>query len=335
MSKSFNWTRTLKNICYSLIIPIGIFLIFAVLSKGRTATLRMFLTTLRQSIVPIIICWGMMMNMSIGMVNFSVGAMMVFAGIVGGGIAKMTGTGLVGLVVISFIVTLAAGAITGVLYNLMQVPAMVLTIGMLMIWESAPRLFFPNGVTLSSSYTILSKSPYVYIILIIMFIAFHLIFNKTTFGHNLRAIGNNQSIANSVGLNISRIKFLSYLIGAIFIAVAGILYVSEKAELRNVSSMQSMMIMMDGFLGMFMAMFLSKFSNMSIAVVIGVFSMRLLSNGFVAMGISSTARDVVQGLLLLVLLAISANAGLLEKRKADKEFVKEALLEATEGQESR
>jgi ribose/xylose/arabinose/galactoside ABC-type transport system permease subunit len=67
-------------------------------------------------------------------------------------------------------------------------------------------------------------------------------------------------------------------------------------------------------------MFLEKYCDMSIAVILGTFSMKMLSNGFVAIGLSSTVRDIVQGLFLLVLLVISANAGLFERRKADKEF---------------
>ena len=322
--KNHDWKRTLKNVAFSLVIPVAIFIIFAILTKGRTATVKMFTTTIRQSIVPIIICWGLMLNMSVGMINFSAGAMMLFAGIVGGSIAKMTGTGIFGVLVFCLIVTVIQGAITGFLYNKLRVPSMVLTIGTLMVFESSPKLFFTDGVNLPTSMTLLARSPYCYIILAVMFVLFYLLYNKTAFGHNLSAIGNNQAIANSVGLDSDKIKFLSFLFGAIFLGFAAALYVSEKGELRNVSSMSSMTIMMDGFMGVFMAMFLSKYCNGSIAVIIGAFSMKMLSNGFVAMGFSATARDIVQGLLLLVLLTISANAGLIERTKADKSFAAEA-----------
>ena len=258
------------------------------------------------------------------MINFSAGAMMLFAGIVGGNLAKSTGTGIAGVFVFCFVVTLVLGAITGLLYNLIRVPSMVLTIGTLMVWEAAPNLQYPNGVTIPLTMTILAREPYCYVLLGLMFVAFYLLYNKTAFGHNLRAIGNNQAIANSVGLNSDRIKLLSYIFGAAFLGIAAVLHVSLNGELRNASSMSSMTIMMDGFMGVFMAMFLSKFCNTSIAVIIGAFSMKMLSNGFVAMGFSSTARDIVQGLLLLALLTISANAGLIETRRANKAFKEEA-----------
>ena len=56
--------------------------------------------------------------------------------------------------------------------------------------------------------------------------------------------------------------------------------------------------------------------------------MKMLTNGFVAMGISSTMRDVTQGFFLLVLLVISANSGIMEKKKADREFARKCREEA-------
>ena len=138
--------------------------------------------------------------------------------------------------------------------------------------------------------------------------------------HNLRAIGSNQAIANSVGLDSDKIKFAVFTIGGLFLGIGAFLYISNAGEQRNVSAMGSMTIMMDGFMGMFIAMFIAKYCDMSIAVVLGTFTMKMLSNGFVAMGLSSTVRDIIQGIFLLVLLVISANAGLFERMRADKAF---------------
>ena len=318
--KKLDWKKLVINTVCSLVIPVVIFLVFAILTKGRTATVRVFTTTIRQSIVPIMICFGLMLNMSVGMINFSAGAMITFAGIIGGNLANMTGTGVPGVFGFCLLITVALGAITGVLYNLIRVPSMVLTIGTLMIWEAAPYTLFTEGANMRSNMTILAREPYCYILLAILFVAFYILTNKTAFGHNLSAIGNNQAIANSVGLDSDKIKFFSFLFGSMFLGVAATVHLSITGALRNVTAMSSMTVMMDGFMGVFMAMFLSRYCNTSIAVVIGTFSMRMLSNGFLAMGFSSTARDVVQGVLLLALLTISANAGIIETSRANKAF---------------
>lgn len=319
--------KRISNSIKSLIIPLLIFSLFAILSGGRTASGRMLMTTLRQSVVPIIICWGLMMNMTVGMMNFSAGGMVLCAGIVGGNMARSMGTGIIGLVVFCMLISVLLGAATGLIYNMIWVPCMVLTIGTMLIWESLPRVFYSGGVTLRPAMTYLSRSPYCFIILGILLVFFHFVFNQTVFGHNLRAIGNNQSIAISVGVQNDKIKFLSFLYGGIFLGAAAFLYVSENGEVRNVIALGSMSIMMDGFMGLFIAMFLSKYCNMSVAVVIGAFSMKMITNGFVAIGLSSTVRDIVQGAFLLLLLIISANSGFFEKRREDRAFANQANLE--------
>lgn len=282
------------------------------------------MTTLRQSVVPALICYGIMLNMTVGMVNFSAGAVILSASIIGGNLAQITGTGAVGLAVFTVVIGVACCALTGALYNAMRVPCMVLTIGMMLIFEAFPRQLFNYGVNLSSSYTFLALSPWCFIILAIMMAVFYVVYNLTAFGHNLRAIGANQAISNSVGLNLDKTKLLSFVIAGLFIGVAALLYVSTNAELHPVAAMASMQIMMDGFMGMFMAMFISRYCNTAFAVPISVFTMKMISNGFVGLGMSATVRDITNGFILLVLLTISANQGLLENRKADKAFALQA-----------
>ena len=98
------------------------------------------------------------------------------------------------------------------------------------------------------------------------------------------------------------------------------LYVSNMGEVRNVTTMGSMTIMMDGFMGMFIAMFIARYCDMTIAIPLGGFAMKMMTNGFVAMGVSSTVRDIVQGFFLLILLVIQANSGVFERRKLDAQF---------------
>lgn len=313
----------IKRALLSLIIPVGMWAVFAVLSKGRTASQAMFLATLRQCVMPSIICYGLMLNMSVGMMNFAAGGMMLCACIVGGNLAKMTGSGVPGLVVFCVLVCVVEGVIVGLLYRSMHVPSIVLTIGMMLIWEAFPKIMFVAGLNLTPDYTILTRSPYCFYVMVIALVAFYLIYNRTAFGHNLRAIGSNQAIANSVGLDSDKIKFLSFSIGAVFLGVGAVLYASTSGEIRNVSSLGSMVIMMDGFMGMFIAMFIAQFCDMSLAVLFGVFAMKMLTNGFVALGMSATVRDIVQGIILLVLMVISANAGLFERIRADRVYRQE------------
>ena len=116
-------------------------------------------------------------------------------------------------------------------------------------WESLPKVIYPNGVNLSGAITILCKQPYCFYVMGVTAVIFYIIYNKTPFGHNLRAIGSNQGIANSVGLNSDKIKFAVFTIGGLFLGIGAALYISSAGEQRNVSAMGSMSIMMDAFMG--------------------------------------------------------------------------------------
>jgi ribose transport system permease protein len=316
--------RYAKKTVMSLLLPALVFAVFTVLTGGRFSTSRMIMTTLRQSVVPALICYGIMLNMTVGMVNFSAGAAILSVSIIAGNLTQMTGTGIPGLIVLSILCGLAIGIISGALYIKMRVPAMVLTIGLMLVFEALPRVIFSNGINMSSKLTILALSPYCFIIFGIMFLLFYLLYNKTAFGHNLRAIGSNQAISDSVGINSDMSKFMTFAVGGIFIGVSALLYLSNNGEVRPVSAMASMLIMMDGFMGMFLSMFISKYCNLAFAVPISVLTMKLISNGFVALGVSATIRDVTNGLVLLILLTISANEGVFAKMKANREFAEQA-----------
>ena len=303
----------------TLIFPMAVFIIFVILSDGRIASWRTVVTTLRQSVMPTLICLSLVINMTVGCMNFASGGVVLCAAIVGGNLANLTGMGLFGLIFWCLLVSLALTFLTGFLYNKMRVPALVLTIGLVFVFEAIPRVLFNGGVVIPNKITYLSRFPYCFIILVIMMGVFYILYNKTVFGHNLRSLGNNQEISINVGLDNDKIKFVSFAIGGIFLGMAAVLYVSTSGEVRNVTSLGSMTIMMDSFMGVFLANFLARYCNMTFAVYVGTFTMKLISNGFVAMGVPATVRDIMTGILLFVLLTMSANQGLFEQLRINKE----------------
>ena len=310
----------------TLILPALVIGVFALLTNGRSASQRMLLNTIRQSIVPMLICWGLMMTMSMGMMNFCGGAAMLAAGIIGGNLAQMTGGGIPALLVICTVLGVAIGAFIGLLYNKLRVPCMVLTIGLMLFFEAFPRVFFSGGVR-ATNVVQLSMAPNCYWVALAMFAVFYVLYECLPFGHNMRAIGASPAISATVGLDADKIKFGAFTASGLFFGVAAAVYISANGEVRNVSAMGSMQIMMDGFMGMFLALFMSTFCKLPIAVIVSTFTMKMMSNGFVALGMNATVRDLANGVFLLVLLALSANSGLLARIRADKAFRLEAEAE--------
>lgn len=316
----------------TLILPIAVYVLFGVLSGGRTFNARAIQTALRTAVQPAIICYGLLLGMSTGVMNFSAGAVVVCGSIIGYGLSNMFSWGLPGFCVLAIAIALACNTLFGLLYNWLRVPGMVLSLGMLLFYEALPRIFFPGGVSLPQNLTFLSRSPSVFIIMAIAMVIFYILYNLTPFGHNLRAIGANQSVALAAGLNLDKIKLLNSVVGGLFLGIASILHLSAQGQLFCVSSMGSMTVMMDGFMGVFLGMLLSRWADPSIAVFCGVLTMKIMSAGFIAVGLEQNWKDVVTGFFMLIVMAVSANATLPAKLKADKAYAAEAEKEYKQNQ---
>lgn len=297
--------------------------LFAVLTGGRSLSARMLLVTARQSVMPIIISMALIGNMTLGMWDFSAGGVVLSAAIIGGNLMKMTNTGIVELVVFCLTIAIAMTTLTGFLNNKLRVPTIVVTIGLVLIYEAIPRILFPGGATISAKYTVLAASPNCFIILAIMFTVFYLLYNKTAYGHNIRALGGSQEIAKSAGLNASRIMQFGFSISGVFLGVGAVLYISANGQLMTVTALGSVATIFDAMMGVFLAFFLSRFCNLAIAVVVGTFTMTALSNGLVAMGLPATMRSITSGVFLLILLCMSANQGRIIKWRADRQRARE------------
>lgn len=317
----------LLGLAKTLVIPVAVYVLFGILSGGGMFNSRAILTVLRQAIQPSIICYALLLGMSIGMMNFGAGSFVICAAIIGNGLSNMLGWGLPGLVFFAILISLICSAIMGLLYNWLRVPCMVLSLGMMLVFESLPRVFFPGGAVITTENAFLARQPWCFVIMAAMMVVFYIIYNKTPYGHNIRAIGSNQSVALAAGLNLDKIKFTNFMVGGFFLGVAAVLYMSAQGKVQNVGALGSMAVMMDGFMGVFLGMLLARWSDPSIAVFCGVLTMKILANGFVAVGLESTWKDVVTGLFMLIIMAVSENATLPGRIKADKAFAAEAMAE--------
>lgn len=319
--------RQVQGILKTMAIPVAVYVLFGILSGGRMFNSRALVTVLRQAIQPSVICYALLLGMSIGMMNFSAGAFVTCAAIIGNGVSNMLGWGLPGLIFFAILVSLACSAIMGLLYNWLRVPCMVLGLGLMLVFESLPRIFFPGGAVISPDDAFLARQPWCFVVMAFVMVLFYVIYNKTPYGHNIRAIGANQSVALAAGLDLDKIKFTNFMVGGFFLGIAAVLYMSAQGKVQNVGALGSMVVMMDGFMGVFLGMLLARWSDPSIAVFCGVLTMKILANGFVAVGLESTWKDVVTGMFMLVIMAISKNAALPAKMKADKAFAEEAIAE--------
>ena len=132
--------------------------------------------------------------------------------------------------------------------------------------------------------------------------------------------------STSLGAGVSAVgaKFLSFLISGAFLGVTSVMYLSINVSVVAVTGFTSVSMIFDSMMGIFIAAVLANYVNYSVAVVLGIFTIRMLGTAMVAFGMSSQVRGVMTGVFLLVVLVYSANAGLLEQTRTKKRIAAEA-----------
>jgi len=314
--------KIIKNTLMTLFLPALIILIFALASHGRTLSWGMLSVTFQQSIVPSILSMAVVGNLTLGMWDFSAGAVVVASSIIGGNLMKITGMGIPGMFLFCVLSGVILSSLTGYLNNKLKVPMLVLTIGLIFIYEALPRVIFPSGVTIRSKYTLFSEAPYCYIVLLVMAVICYFIFEKSAYGHNIRALGGGKEIARAAGLNEPRIMQLGFTIAGFFLGVGAFMNMSEKGQIMNVASLESAGLVFNALMGYFLAHFMSRYCPLPLALILGNFTMTMLSNGFVALGWPATMQSVTTGFFLLVLLGVTANQVRFTRWRMDRKRAK-------------
>ena len=316
-AKSVKIINTLK----AIILPIAVYFIMLAATGGRFGGSSSMMMMFRQSVVPIILAFSMGMNMMMGMWDFSAGAVIYASAMLGCTLTQRFDAGLPGLLIFCMLIAVGLTTLTGFLYRMIKIPSMVLGLGLAMVYEGLPRVFQIKSAEINLKHAIIYRAPWCFIILAVLVVLFYVLYNYSPFGYNVRAIGADQKIARQAGVNIEKTKQISFSVSGIFLGLAAPLYLASMMKMYPLASFASVALIFDSFMGIFIALFLTRYCNFTWGIFIGMVTMQMLMFGLMALGLNSTFQKVVQGIFLLAILVFSSNQGALDDRKARKRIM--------------
>jgi ribose/xylose/arabinose/galactoside ABC-type transport system permease subunit len=199
----------------------------------RFATVANLLNVLTQSSTYIIVAMGMTFVISKAGIDLSVGSILavvtcVFFGMVDGG------THWALALIAMFALAIALGALNGALVAYLAVPALIATLGTMVtlrgvaLLHSSGQLYYglPAPVLWLGQGTIVGMP--VPIIIAALFVAFsYWLFNHSTFGLYVRAVGGNREAARLAGINVQRIELSVYALMGFAVALGGLLWMAR------------------------------------------------------------------------------------------------------------
>jgi ribose transport system permease protein len=166
-------------------------------------------------------------------IDLSVGSLVALSGMVAATVMAGSAAGNVGLGIGGLVVALAVGAIVGALNGFsvswFRLVPFIVTLAMmamargltLAISDGRTKFDFPNAFTAFGAKSV-AGLPAPMLVMLVVFIVGHVLLRKTTFGHQVFAVGGNKEAARLAGIPVGRVIFLTYTLAGVSAAIAGI-----------------------------------------------------------------------------------------------------------------
>lgn len=232
---SISLKRTYKEFKTEITMLI-IFLLFFIVMKFASpyfCTTKNLLNVMTQISTNAILAIGMTLVIVTGGIDLSVGSVLGLSAMVAGMLLQSTGNIFIG-VLGALAVGAICGFINGYLIGYMEMPAFIVTLGLMQICSSIDYVI-SDGNTASKFpevFSLLGKGkvggiPIYVIAIIILFAIFIFVMAKTKFGRYLYAIGSNSEAARLSGINIKFNTMMAYVCCAVLCAIAGLVMTSR------------------------------------------------------------------------------------------------------------
>jgi ribose transport system permease protein len=278
--------------------------VFMLLTPGNFGTPDKLYFYLQSSIIYSVGACGFYFIVVMGLFDFSIGANVVLSSVAGVILSKQYGYAglLFGCVACGTVI----GFLNGFLYIKLKIPSMIVTVGLLLIYESI-AYFVAQGQKQSLPFALqgFGRPPGNMILALIAFLLTSLILKYTKIGTYCYAIGSNEYVAKNMGISVNKYKLLGFMLLHFFVGIMAVLAVSYGTSMTAITGMGSMARNFHPLMGCFFGLAFRKYGSPVIAIVIGGFIIAIIFNGFVALGAPTTIQNVVTGAALLAIVALT------------------------------
>lgn len=299
--------KILLNTFKALLLPIIVYGVFLIIAFERFSNFNGIYTIFLQSIIPTITAYAVAFGYMCGIFDFTVGSRIIISGLVGGILSARFG--MAGLLIGCLATSLVISVVTGLINWACRIPSLVLTMALTMIYEILGKNISGrfSFVSIDYKYATLGASPYIVYVLVLATLVFYFLFNHTKFSYHMRAVGSNEAVAQNAGIKTQLVKFLSFVIGSIFIAFAAILTISQSGSMGAQTGLGSATLIFKPLMGIMIAMVLQPICDMTIGILISQLTLNTIFIGLIAAGLPDTFQNIALGFFLIVVMIISNN----------------------------
>lgn len=279
--------------------------VFKLLTPSNFGSLDNLYFYLQSSIIYSVGACGLYFIVVMGLFDFSIGANVVLSAIVGVMLSKRFG--YAGLLLGCILCGALIGFLNGFLYIKLNIPSMIVTVGLLLIYESA-AYYVAGGVkqVLDPSLQAFGSAPGNILLAFAAFLLTNFLLKYTRIGTYCYAIGSNEYTAKNMGINVKAQKLIGFVLCHMLVGIMAVLSVSYGTSMTATTGMTSMSRNFTPLMGTFFGLAFRKYGTAVPAIVIGEFIIAIIFNGFVALGAPTTVQNIVTGAALLAIVALTS-----------------------------
>lgn len=288
-----------------LLLAGAFYAFFKVLSPDNFGSLDNLYFYFQSSIIYSVGACGFYFIVVMGLFDFSIGANVILSAIVG--VVLSREYGYLGFLAGCILCGALLGFINGFLYIKLRIPSMIVSVGLMLIYESLA--YYAAGGTkqiLDPALRVFGSAPGNILLALAAFLLMHFLITYTRIGTYINAIGSNEYVAKNMGINVDTQKLLGFVLCHLFVGIMAVLSVSYGTSMTAATGMGSMVRNFTPLMGTFFGLTFRRYGIAVPAIVIGEFIIAIIFNGFVALGAPTTIQNIVTGAALLSIVALTA-----------------------------
>ena len=317
MNKKQDIGTICKRVAYTIALPVLVYAIMCIARPSIYLSGSTFLSLLLQSFIYMLVGWSMLFGRSCGLFDFSVGSRYLLAALFG--IHMSQKFGVIGFVLGVLLASMVLAAITGAFFAGLKIPSIIAGFAALLIFEALACICQKTfSVVVTADISVFGRTPGIYIMVALCFVLVYVLFNRTKFGYQIKAIGGNEAIARSMGIKAVRLKVMTYIVGGLILGIATVAKVGYDQSVVAATNMASMSACFTPMMAVMIGLQLAS-CNPVVGTAVGAFTIATVSSGVVTLGINYRLQNVVIGVFLLVFIAYKTNLNVilgLRKKKA-------------------
>lgn len=300
------WIRKIPPVYPVFLI---IFLTLGFLNPVKYQSMNGVMTFMRTVSPLAILAVGEMFVLAIGGFDLTIGAMVTFVVLVSSKLLSNDPDKALPAILIMLGLGIIIGLVNGLVISYLRVPSFITTLGtMLLVRGSAlyyvggaPQGYLTDnwrafGRNYIENVPVFGRVPYAMIIMIVIALISYLLFNRTNFGKQILAIGDNVRVGRLSGARVNLVRVLTFITCSVLAMIGGIMiggYGGVNMTIGEGLEMQSIAACVVG------GVLLGGGKGSVLNVIFGAFTLQAIVNLLNMLGLPKPYTDVVQGLIII------------------------------------